>query len=219
MKKRLSNRLMDHFLGLFRRDHRIGRGLDPGQVDANSAAPIALSGPLDFGSNDELAHFSPTEALLAPHEGLSLTFAVLTHHADLSSIGHNAFVAAGSAAGGAIRERSTLTLTSGASLKDGLLDELVPFTRPDTVRAGPLNDGGDLKVPFLRDLSADVVPHEAVARLNDFGEERFVLPDEGRLERLHDTFVRDLAFINPEKQHIFFQQRRFHASVSLLLVG
>lgn len=210
---------MDHLFGLFRCDNRIGRGLDSGQVHADSAAPVTLCGPLDLGSNDELAHFSPTKALLTPHEGSPLPLAVLADHADLIAIGHDPLVATGSPAGGAIGQRPAFTLASWASLKDGLLDELVPLARTDAVRAGPLNDGGDLEVPFLRDLSADVKPHEAVSRLDDFREERFVLPDEGCLERFHYAFVRDLVLIETKKQHIFVQQRCLHALFSLLLVG
>lgn len=219
MKKRLSNRLMDHFLGLFRCDNRIGRGLDSGQVHADSAAPIALGGPLDLWRNHELPDLAPTEALLAPHEGSPLPLAVFADHADLVPIGHDPLVATGAATGGAIGQRPAFALASWASLKDRLLDELVPLARSDAVRAGPLDDGGDLEVPFFRDLSADVKPHEAVSRLDDFREERFVLPDEGCLERFHYAFVRDLVLIETKKQHIFVQQRCLHALFSLLLVG
>lgn len=219
MKKCLSNRLMDHLFGLFRCDNRIGRGLDSGQVHADSAAPVTLCGPLDLGSNDELAHFSPTKALLTPHEGSPLPLAVLADHTDLIAIGHDPLVTTGAATGGAIGQRPAFALASWASLKDRLLDELVPLARTDAVGAGPLDDRGDLEVPFLRDLTADIEPHEAVSRLNDFREECLVLPDEGRLERLHDAFVRDLPLIDAKKQYIFFQQRCLHALFSLLLVG
>jgi len=210
MKKRLSNRLMDHLFGLFRCDNRIGRGLDSGQVHADSAAPIALGGPLDLWRNHELPDLAPTEALLAPHEGSPLPLAVFADHADLVPIGHDPLVATGAATGGAIGQRPAFALASWASLKDRLLDELVPLARSDAVRAGPLDDGGDLEVPFFRDLSADVVPHEAVARLNDFRKERLVLPDEGRFERLHDGVVRDFLLIDTKKQQILFEQRSFH---------
>jgi len=220
VKECLSNRSrLDHLLGHFRCDNRIVGRLDTGQVDADAFAPVALGGSLDLRRDDELPDLAAPETLLATNHGLPLALAVLAHHADLLAVGHLTFEPTRPTARRTIRKGSPLALAGRASFENRLLDELVTLARADAVGTGPLDDGDDLEVSLLRDLAANIVPHEAVARLNDFRKERPVLPNERRFECLHDVLVVDGAFFDTKKQQIFFEQRCFHFCSLLNLVG
>lgn len=213
MKKRLSNRLTDDLPGYFRRDCRVVRDAHAGQMDANSAASVTFGGPFYLGSDHELAHFPSAEALGAPNLSAALSLAMLAHHPDLSPVGHDAFVATGSPAGRAISQRPAFTLASRASLKDGLLDKLVTLACTDAMSAGSLNNGRQLEVPFLRYLTAYVMPHQSVTAFHDFRQEGLFLSGNRGLKRPHNVRYVEVFLGKAEEQQVLLHQ--FHKSFPL----